>query len=70
LSEVKKCPKCGGEMEKGFLVTPRPLWWDTEKHSVNAGGEKLVPFSFGMHNLDAYRCSKCKLVLFKYGEKS
>jgi len=71
VSEVKKCPECCGEMEKGFLIAPRPLWWDTKKHSWAAyGGERLMDFTFMVRNIEAYRCVKCKLVLFKYGEKT
>lgn len=32
--EVRKCPKCGGELEKGYVVAPRSLGWDTRKPSL------------------------------------
>jgi len=32
MSEVKKCPECGGEMEKGYVNTARGLFWDTKAH--------------------------------------
>lgn len=31
-SEVKKCPKCGGELEQGFIRAARGIRWDTEEH--------------------------------------
>jgi hypothetical protein len=67
MSEVKKCPECGGEMEKGFLVTNRPLRWDTRPHMHIARGELLTPV-LDMVNLEAYRCTKCRLVVFRYEE--
>jgi len=36
---VKNCPKCGGELEKGFLVDKSSLWWDTKAHKWEQAGE-------------------------------
>jgi len=66
MSEPKKCPICDGELENGFLVTPRPLWWDKQKHLLVADGEKVEPFKWSINNIEAYRCPKCNLIMFKY----
>jgi len=66
MSEVKKCPECGGEMEKGFLISPRTLWWNTQKQEVFLGGEQLLRSNWKGNNLEGYRCKKCQLIVFKY----
>lgn len=72
MSEVKKCPKCGGELEKGFLNSHSSLWWDTKPHKVMQDGEQLTPslnWRWSIQNLEAYRCKKCKLIMFEYEEQ-
>ncbi|MEM3786333.1 MAG: PF20097 family protein [Candidatus Bathyarchaeia archaeon] len=65
---VKVCPICGLEMEKGFYIVPRETWWDINKHSqICWKCEMINPFKFGLTNFPAYRCKKCKLIIFKYG---
>jgi hypothetical protein len=32
MSEIMKCPKCGGELAQGFIQAARGLHWDTEEH--------------------------------------
>ena len=48
VSEVKKRPKCEGEMKKGYL-TDAP-WWRR--------GERLLAWGFGPL-VFAYRCKDC-----------
>jgi len=67
---LDSCPLCGSRLEKGFLIPSRALSWDTKKHRWSAEGEQLVPFSFTVQNFEAYRCRKCKLILFKYDQES
>jgi len=56
--EQKTCPKCKGEMEKGFLPdaryagTGRIHWADKIVHL------KLKPVN-QMYPVDAYRCTSC-----------
>jgi len=47
-SEVKKCPKCGGEMEAGYL-RDAPYW---------RRGKSLLQLGFGPR-VFAYRCKNC-----------
>jgi hypothetical protein len=78
-SIAKKCPDCHSEMEKGFL-TARMFLWSKEPHSIitlwprfdphvlTKGVEILASGENNITILTAYRCKKCKLVLFNYGE--
>jgi uncharacterized protein (UPF0212 family) len=72
LDEVMKCPKCGGELEKGFLISNESLFWDTKTHKFFAefSGEILASKStrITFQNLEPYRCKNCKLVIFEYGK--
>jgi hypothetical protein len=71
LSEIKNCPKCGGELEKGFLMSNEPLFWDTKTHKFFADSGEQLTFKltrFTYQSLEAYRCKKCQLVMFEYGK--
>lgn len=66
---IEICPLCGSSMEKGFYIVPRQTWWDIKKHEWTAGrAEEINPFRMTNTNFEAYRCKKCKLILFQYGE--
>jgi len=68
-NEVKNCPKCGGELEKGVMqVSIRYsgiAFWGKENIE-----EKLIPRRFwrDIPDLPAWRCKKCQLAVFLYGE--
>jgi hypothetical protein len=68
VSELLKCPKCGGPLEKGYIHAPRGIYWDTEKHDWNVlfSEELLSQFALTMPKAQGFRCPKCKLVLFSY----
>ena len=51
-SEIKKCPKCGGEMEEGFL--PGAPHWKPGRGIFGLRGYRI----FG------YRCKNCGFVEF------
>lgn len=65
------CPKCGKEMEGGYIYSPRQIMWaDDDKKKVFAiGDETLVGISMGFihKKVRAYRCGDCKIVTFEYG---
>jgi hypothetical protein len=53
--------------------TARGLFWDTKAHKGifgTAGGAVIIPLNWTVQNLQAYRCVKCWLILFKYGKKT
>ena len=68
MSEVKNCPKCSGELERGVMqVSLRggiPFWG---KENIE---ETLISQRFWqeMRDLPAWRCKKCQLAVFLYGE--
>jgi len=51
MSEAKKCPKCGGEMEEGYLIridsAKRIVW-----RKPGLSGIKT-------HGISGYKCAKC-----------
>jgi len=77
---IEVCPLCGSKMEKGFITIGggRPISWSKTPLKSNArstllgyprGLETIVAVSFwARHSLQAYRCRKCKIMVFKYGE--
>jgi len=67
-SEVKKCPECGTEMEKGFVVSNVIHWSSKKSKILTFGLEMIVPWQlWSIPNAAAYRCRHCKLVRFYYG---
>jgi predicted nucleic-acid-binding Zn-ribbon protein len=56
--EVKKCPKCGGAMEKGYL--PGAFSW--------SAGESLWSIK-RPSRIFAYKCENCSYVEFYTGKK-
>jgi hypothetical protein len=73
---VKVCPVCGSEMERGFIASKLVAW--SGKKISNwwppqglLAGELIVSGGFPWQkiiNVEAYRCRKCKIIVFKYGE--
>lgn len=64
-----KCPRCGGELEKGFLHAPRGVYWDTKRHKWLAAlsSETLISqWTWTSPSVEAWRCWKCRLVIFGY----
>lgn len=64
------CPKCGKEMEKGYIYAPRDIMWadDDRKKSIGIGDEKLLSngLSFNFKKVPAYRCKDCNIAAFEY----
>ena len=65
--EVKKCPECGREMEKGYIISDG-IRWSNEKHELWGLGQEFIVHwrLLTIPNVEAYRCTKCKLILFHY----
>jgi hypothetical protein len=66
VNSVKKCPICGGELEIGYVIAYKWLWWDTKRHTFR-GGELLSNNpTWTNTNFPALRCRKCHIILFDY----
>nr|MDO8081053.1 PF20097 family protein [Candidatus Freyarchaeota archaeon] len=69
MSEVRNCPICGGELEKGFVYASHGIRWNSKEHKHIAVGEILIRlsfFTFTAPRASGLRCKKCRLVLFHY----
>ena len=73
---IEVCPLCGSKLAKGYVAS-KMISWDNKKIKTWSfkglfNGEIIVSRGYPYHitNVEAYRCKKCKLVIFKYGEAS
>jgi hypothetical protein len=67
MSEVKKCPKCGGDMEQGFMYVGKGIYWDKDENRwVYRGMETLIFRWRSPIGVQAQRCKQCRLVTFFY----
>jgi hypothetical protein len=69
--EVKKCPQCGRELEKGYIHVPRGVYWDAQrhKHSIWASTKMeaiISMWSWTLPYASVWRCKQCKIVVFNY----
>src|SRR4030042_848977 len=71
---MEACPVCGSEMEKGYIAS-KMISWSNKKISNWSlkglfGGEIILSrgYPYPIANTEAYRCKKCKMVIFKYRE--
>lgn len=68
--EAQKCPKCGAQMEQGFLGSESfisGMKWFKEKTILALGGEKIKdPGLSGMVYLDGFLCRNCKTIVVAY----
>jgi len=63
--EPKKCPKCGVDLEKGVMRFVRNAMWFGDDHEDTIFSQ-LWPES--IRESTAWRCQKCQLAVFLYGE--
>lgn len=70
MNEVLKCPRCNGELERGFIHAPSGIFWDKQKlrwKFFTSEREELISrWTLGIPSTQAWRCSKCNLVVFRY----
>jgi Domain of unknown function (DUF6487) len=68
-SEGSKCARCGGNLEDGYAMAPKGLWWDKVQHKitwVGTGAEKIISqWSLAMPNAPAQRCYNCNVVIIQ-----
>jgi hypothetical protein len=67
LSLVAKCPVCGGDLDRGYMIFANNVYSDTKKQQWLGKGETLVPMELGVNNTPALRCGSCRVVIFDYG---
>ena len=71
------CPKCGGEMERGYLqigtsVALGVFWFDRRfEHGqqFTAKKKRLMTTFPAPRNIEGLGCPKCKFVMFEYGKR-
>jgi hypothetical protein len=75
---IEVCPVCGSKLEKGYVASKviswrdRKIsnWWEWPPKGL-LSGEVIVSGGFpymSIINVEAYRCKKCKIIIFRYGE--
>jgi len=71
---IDVCPLCGSKLEKGYVASKIISWSDKKIKNLSLtglfSGEQIVSkgYPYPIVNVEAYRCKKCKLVIFRYGE--
>ncbi len=68
---MMKCPKCGEEMQNGFLQTSKIVAFNKTRHkiSLNPTDEEDVMITrkaFSGTDFQGFICKKCGLVVFDY----
>jgi len=70
MDNLPKCPNCEEGMEKGYVIASGGaiFWSEKPRKWTTIGFEHLILASplFSQANVEGYRCSKCKIVLFSY----
>jgi phage FluMu protein Com len=70
MTEVVKCPECGGVLEAGFIQLPSGAYWDTKEHKwrIKESRALISRWEFPMPNARAWKCPRCRLAIFEYKE--
>jgi len=68
MKEVVKCPKCGGELENGYVHAPQGVYWDSVEHKWHIFSLEalLSMWAWTMPRVRGWRCTNCRLILFFY----
>jgi len=54
-------------MDKGYIISNAVRWSDKKHTQWALGQEVVIPVNLtALSNVEAYRCQKCRLVLFHY----
>jgi ribosomal protein L32 len=68
---VKKCPNCGGKLDKGYFTAVPGMYWDKKKHGLIGSLRDRVSPGFFMQldlvNAPALRCERCGIAILDYG---
>lgn len=65
LNSIKKCPICGGELDRGYVGAHEGIMWDSVKRKYY--GAMLWRFYSVFLNTPALRCERCGIMIFDYG---
>jgi len=71
---IEACPICGSKMEMGYIASRMIAWSDKKISNWSFKGlwsGKIVVstgYPYLIANVQASRCKKCKLIIFKYEE--
>ena len=66
-----RCPECNALFEEGLLPVSDGLHWVRGRSQGSAGMAEDVPGTHAVmrpNRMQAWRCRKCKLITFRYGE--
>ena len=66
-----RCPECNALMEEGLLPVSEGMHWVKGRTSGGGGLAEDVPGTHAVmrpNRMEACRCRKCHLILFRYGE--
>jgi len=70
LSEIKKCPKCGGGLDEGYIIMIRGSCWNENKPGFWKFAGLNKPLTrvgwWRTPSFPSLRCRKCHLVTFDY----
>ena len=66
---VEICPLCGSPLEKGYMAAKEIAWSQNKNIITFVGAEHIIGVWYiGIFNelkaVEAYRCRKCKLIIF------
>lgn len=66
-----QCPYCHGEMEKGYLQSPRQkIFWGKEKHKlfiVPSGADiGLSEGFFSVPAVESFCCQRCRKIIVEF----
>jgi hypothetical protein len=64
LASIKKCPICGGELEKGYIGAHEGVTWNSNKREYLR--VMLWRFYSVFLNIPALRCERCSIIIFDY----
>jgi hypothetical protein len=66
-----RCPECNATMEDGLLPVSNGMHWVRGRKPGGGGMAEDVPGTHAVmrpNRMEGYRCKKCHLILFRYGE--
>jgi predicted RNA-binding Zn-ribbon protein involved in translation (DUF1610 family) len=68
-SLTMNCPKCGQEMEEGFIQAGAGIflvWTDKLKIWAYHGTDIIAEAGFHNPHLKGHRCSRCRIIVSEY----